>query len=148
MRLTHIRLLVSNFDACFRFYRDVMGFQVGWGAEGEGYADFILGEGQCAIALFDRHAMAETVGTTDLPADALSQDRVALIFGVDDVDTTLEQLRQRGAHVVVEPEDHPDWGIRTAHLRDPDGNLIEINSSIPHQEWTEDLRDEERRYAS
>lgn len=27
----------------------------------------------------------------------------------------------------------PDWGIRTAHLRDPDGNLIEINQPLPSQ---------------
>ena len=34
MKLTHVRLLVNDFDACFRFYRDVMGFQVQWGDEG------------------------------------------------------------------------------------------------------------------
>jgi catechol-2,3-dioxygenase len=42
----------------------------------------------------------------------------------------------------VEPASHPEWGIRTAYLRDPDGNLIEINSQIPHEEWTEELKEE------
>jgi len=28
-------LLVTRFDECFRFYRDVMGFSVGWGREGD-----------------------------------------------------------------------------------------------------------------
>ncbi|MCL4490146.1 MAG: VOC family protein [Chloroflexi bacterium] len=45
MRLTHVRLLVADFDACFRFYRDAIGFQVLWGKEGGGYADFQAGEG-------------------------------------------------------------------------------------------------------
>jgi hypothetical protein len=40
MQLTHVRLLVEDFDVCFRFYRDVLGFTVTWGAEGDGYADF------------------------------------------------------------------------------------------------------------
>lgn len=28
MKLSHVRLLVTEFTACFRFYRDVMGFAV------------------------------------------------------------------------------------------------------------------------
>ena len=43
MELTHIRLLVKDFDACFRFYRDVMGFRALWGDEGSGYANFEVG---------------------------------------------------------------------------------------------------------
>ncbi len=34
MRLTHMRLLVTRFDECLQFYRDVMGFPVAWGEEG------------------------------------------------------------------------------------------------------------------
>ena len=40
MKLTHVRLLVNDFDVCFRFYRDVMGFHVQWGAEGGGLRGF------------------------------------------------------------------------------------------------------------
>ena len=40
MKLTHVRLLVNDFDACFRFYKNVMGFQVQWGDEASGYAEF------------------------------------------------------------------------------------------------------------
>ena len=32
MKLTHVRLLVTDFPACFRFYRDVMGLTATWGA--------------------------------------------------------------------------------------------------------------------
>ncbi len=123
-RLTHVRLLVTNYRACFRFYRDVMGFDVAWGDEDGRYADFQAGDAM--VALYDRRLMAEAVGTAGRPADADVQDRAALIFAVEDVDAAWEQLKTRGVDFVTEPQDRPDWGIRTAHFRDPDGNLIEI----------------------
>ncbi len=124
LRLTHIRLLVTDFPACFRFYRDVLGFEVLWGEEDGRYADFKAGDAM--IALYDRRLMAEAVGATGKPVAADAQDRAALIFAVDDVDAAFEQLRGRGVRFVTEPQDRPDWGIRAAHFRDPDGNLIEI----------------------
>lgn len=30
MKLTHTRLLVDDYKACFIFYRDVLGFEVSW----------------------------------------------------------------------------------------------------------------------
>jgi lactoylglutathione lyase len=147
MKLLNMRLLVSDFDSCFRFYRDVMGFTATWGAEGEGYADFDAGGNQVGLSLFDRQTMSESVGTLSLPANAEAQDRMALIFQVEDVDGTIEQLRARGAKIVVEPVNHPEWGIRTAYLRDPEGNLIEINAQIPHEEWTEELQEEAEKYS-
>jgi len=149
MRLTYIRLLVSDFPASFRFYRDVMGFEVAWGEENDGYADFRAGEGT-NLALFDRTEMSEAIGTSNLPVSAPGpvQDQVMLIFGVEDVDEVLGRLRRQGVQFVADPQDHPDWGIRTAHFRDPYGNLIEINSPIPHSEWTEELREEASKYTS
>src|SRR5689334_1395268 len=126
MSFTHTRLLVSNFDACFRFYRDVMGLEVNWGAEGTGYADLKAKDGP-SISLFQREDMSEALGTLNLPYENESQDRFALIFETDDLDATITQLRQKGTDLIIQPRDHPDWGIRTAYLRDPDGNLIEIN---------------------
>src|SRR5262245_15039318 len=126
MRLTHIRLLVTDFDDCYRFYRDVIGLEVTWGAEGEGYADFKISD-NVALALFERGEMSRTIGTSDLPASAVSQDRLVLIFGTENLDVKVSELKARGANFLVEPQDHPEWGIRTAYLRDPDGNLIEVN---------------------
>lgn len=132
MKLVSARLLVSDFDACFRFYRDVMGLQATFGAEGDGYANFDVGGG-FMLELFPRSEMADAVGAAHLPAQAASQDRVVISFSDPEVavDDLLEQLRAKGANVAVEPTDHPDWGVRTVHLRDPDGNLIELYSSIP-----------------
>lgn len=131
LRLTHVRLLVKDFAACFRFYRDVLGFEVLWGEEGGRYADFKAGD--AIVALYHRRLMAEAVGTAGQPADVDVQDRAALIFAVDDVDATCQQLKAQGVDFVTQPQDRPDWGIRTAHFRDPDGNLIEIYRDLPTQ---------------
>lgn len=142
MKLTHVRLLVNDFDACFRFYRDMMGFQVVWGAEGSSYADFKSRRGEAMVALFSRREMAEALGAGDLASDAECPVRAMLIFEVADLDSTVEALKARGAQFVTELEDRPDWGIRTAHLRDPEGNLIELNSPLLESQWADEVADE------
>ena len=132
IRSTHVRLLVSDYDKEFRFFRDVLGFKSTYGAEGENYADFDC-NGVC-IALFKRNLMSEDVKTSAKPVQSDSQDRVALIFGVADVDAITVKLKSEGVHFVTEPHDRKDWGIRVAHFRDPDGNLIEINHGLPVSE--------------
>jgi catechol 2,3-dioxygenase-like lactoylglutathione lyase family enzyme len=128
LRFSHTRLLVRDYAACFRFYRDVLRFEVGFGDETSGYADFQTGES--TLALFDRGEMAAAIGTEHLPVFVESQDEVALICSVESVDATYEDLRAKGVVFVTEPQDHAEWGVRTAHFRDPDGTLIEINSSL------------------
>jgi lactoylglutathione lyase len=126
MQLTHVRLLVDDLGACLRFYRDTMGFELS--AHRGDYAEFRAGE--ALLALFPRTAMAEAVGLDPLAAG----DRVALVFRVGDVDAALAEIRERGAPVIAEPQDRPDWGLRVAHVRDPDGNLIELYHDIPIEE--------------
>jgi predicted enzyme related to lactoylglutathione lyase len=74
--------------------------------------------------------MAATVGTTGLPAVARARDGFCLVFGVGDVNATWAAMTAAGGTGVAGPTDRPDWGIRTAHLRDPDGNLVEINAPL------------------
>jgi len=128
LEFTHVRLLVADLRACFRFYRDVLDFDVLWGEEDGNYASFKTGP--TTLALYKRPLMAEAVGTADKPPHADCQDRVALILAVDDVDEAYQQLTEREVAFATGPLDRPDWGIRTAHFRDPDGNLIEIYTGL------------------
>lgn len=122
------RLLVTNFRACFRFYRDALGLTPGFGSEDDTYADFVVGS--VNISLFDKAEMTAALGTQALPARPASQDHICLVFACPDVDAAVARLGAHGFAPVVEPTDHPDWGIRTAHFRDPDGNLVEINQPL------------------
>lgn len=126
MRLTSVRLLVDDAPACFRFYRDVIGLTPTWGTETEGNADFDAGGGT-TLSLVSRTGQSEVVELRP-PGDG-----AVLVFGVEDLAAALVELRQRGAEP-GEIVDRPDWGIRFAHLRDPAGNLIEVNCAIP-LEW-------------
>lgn len=133
MQFSQIRLLVNNFDACFRFYRDVIGLPVQFGNEGDVYADFSIGNG-ATLAIFGRQHMAEAIDTTALPTQAEAQDRVLLTFQVDDLTASVADLLSRNIELVALPTDRPEWGMRTAHFRDPDGNLVEIFVPIPMRE--------------
>jgi len=116
-----------------------------WGAEDSDYASFRAG-GDAQLALFGRAEQAAAVGAADLPAGAACQDRAMLIFQVDDLETTVARLQAQGVPLAMGIADHPDWGIRTAYIRDPDGTLIELNVPIAREGWSEDLREQAERY--
>jgi catechol 2,3-dioxygenase-like lactoylglutathione lyase family enzyme len=142
-----VRLLVVDFEACFRFYRDVMGLRVTWGEERDAYASFVS-EGGASLSLFKREVQAKALGTSNLPESAVAQDRMALIFTVNDLDTTVKRLKERNVVFITEPREHSEWGIRVVYLRDPDGNLIEINSPMPTSDWTKELQEEKEKYGT
>jgi catechol 2,3-dioxygenase-like lactoylglutathione lyase family enzyme len=127
------RLLVRDFPAAVEFYRAVLaelfGVQPVKVVAEASYANWDL-DGQTGLVLFGRSMIATTVGTAGLPVEAAAQDAAMLVFKVDDVDTAAKTLERFGATLVVPAQDRPQWGstLRTAHLRDPDGNLLELQS--------------------
>lgn len=129
IQLTHIRLLVSNYTECFVFYRDALGFAIDWGDENSGYAELHTGD-SIKLALFKKELMAEAVPSAYQPSAIECHNKVALVFAVDNVDEFYYHLKDHSAIVVTQPLDRPEWGLRTAHFRDPDGNLIEIFSNM------------------
>ncbi|WP_096440033.1 VOC family protein [Alteribacter populi] len=144
MKLDNIRLLVTNFDECFHFYKEILSFEVTWGEPGGAYASFETAYGD-TIAIFNREAMAAAVGKSSLPKDANVQDRFAIIFRIEDLAETVDVLKSKGA-IVSEIHDQSSWGIKTAHVRDPEGNLLELMTSMPEEEWDESLREESEKY--
>ncbi len=74
--------------------------------------------------------IAGTIGTDSLPVEAPAQDSMMLVFKVDDVEAAAKTFEEFGATLVVPAQDRPQWGpgLRTAHLRDPEGRLLELQS--------------------
>jgi predicted enzyme related to lactoylglutathione lyase len=122
------RLLVRDFDTAVEFYRGVLGEPARAIPEAS-YASWDI-DGTTALALYDRAAIAEVAGTTGLSETAAAQDAVMLAMRVEDVDAAVDRLTRRGARVVTAARDRPEWGptMRAAHVRDPEGNLIELQS--------------------
>jgi lactoylglutathione lyase len=123
MKFSQVRLLVDDFGAAFRFYRDTLGFDVSFGDESSGYASFTAGEG--TVAIFER---TDQAGVIELRPPG---DSTLTVLEVDDVDALVERWRE---HVVRAAVDQPGWGGRVAYLRDPSGNLIELFQSLPPSE--------------
>ena len=55
--------------------------------------------------------------------------RVLLSLDVDDVDVLLPRVAELGGAVTGGPTDMP-WGQRVAHVRDPDGNALNLNAPV------------------
>lgn len=142
MKLDNVRLLALRFEEMFRFYRDALGLSPTWGDESAAYASFDL-PGGGSVALFRRDLMAQAVGAAARPAEAAAQDRFALILRVDDVDAVGVSLGQKGVALLGAPRDMPEWGLRVAHLRDPDGNLLELVQDLPKDSLDAALHDDE-----
>lgn len=122
VRSSYTRLLVSDLEACFLFYRDVMEFKVIIEDLNNGYIEFAAPD--MKLALFRRQEMAEMIGNKNKPFDAECQDKVVLTFTVSDLDEAYHQLRHKGIKFTTEPLSNPYYGIKTAYFRDPDGTLI------------------------
>lgn len=125
MELTHIRLLVNDIEACREFYKNKLGLNETLALVEGIYYEFAAGD--CILALYKRELMESVAGVAVGNAAA---DKVALTFNVADVDATYKDLSAKGVQFVTPPHDQEAWVLRVAHLRDPEGNLIEINAPL------------------
>ncbi|WP_329122669.1 VOC family protein [Streptomyces sp. NBC_01465] len=132
----YTRLLVDRFAETFRFYRNVLpeltGAKLAGGNEASGYASWDL-DGRTVFALFGRGHMAAALGTAQLPPGAGAQDHFSVVVHLADhaaLDRAVTRCTEAGAELVAPAQDRPQWGptLRTAHLRDPDGHLIELQT--------------------
>ncbi|GAA2654228.1 VOC family protein [Streptomyces lunalinharesii] len=133
MDVLYPRLLVADFDTAVRFWtealRDLLGIEPVKVISAAGYANWDL-RGEAVLVLYARGTIARAIGTEDLPSAAPAQDGAMLVLRVDDVDAAARCLGGHGAVVLAAPQDRPEWGadLRTAHLRTPDGTLVELQS--------------------
>ncbi|MFB7552826.1 VOC family protein [Streptomyces sp. NPDC056154] len=125
MELTQIRLMVSDFPAVYRFYRDVLGLKPQFEAESGPYAKLSPDTGHAAIALQDRAQMSGVLGRLRREPEGF---RALVVLRVDDLDAAHAKLTSRGAEFTRDPGPMGER-IRVAYLEDPEGNLIEL------QEW-------------
>lgn len=113
-------LIVESLDRALAFYVDVLGMQLNH--RSGPYAQ--LATGVTRLAFYERSAMEATLGTALTPP-AENTAAFELGFFVANVDNAYAELVVLGAAAVTPPADRP-WGQRTAYVRDPDGNLIEL----------------------
>ncbi|WP_330457780.1 VOC family protein [Streptomyces sp. NBC_00820] len=125
MELAQVRLLVTDFAACYRFYAEVLGLRPQSGATEGPYEKFSPHAGSAGIALQGRETMA---GLLDELGETATGHRSLVVLRVDDLDAYCEQITSRGATLLRAPAPLTDR-MRVAYVKDPEGNLVEL------QEW-------------
>jgi catechol 2,3-dioxygenase-like lactoylglutathione lyase family enzyme len=126
MKFSNVRLLVSDYKKCFKFYTEKLGFAPVFGDENGPYANFKVAEGIEGFALFVSDFMAPVVGNADQTQPSGCREKSLVSFEVANVDETYQALLAKGVDFINQPTDMPDWFMRTVHLRDPEENLIEL----------------------
>jgi catechol 2,3-dioxygenase-like lactoylglutathione lyase family enzyme len=128
MKLNNIRLLVNDFDNCFNFYKNTLGLKCTWGKPGDNFASFDIGIPD-GLGIFKTELMNDAIGEITKTTKTAT-DKFAIIMEVDNVDKMYEALKKKNVRFINEPKDMPVWGIRVAHFRDPEHNLIELFSYL------------------
>ncbi|EJQ95886.1 MULTISPECIES: VOC family protein [Bacillus cereus group] len=124
LKMKYIILYVEKFEECLRFYKDIL--QLPIKAEHGTYIEFETGA--TILAMNTREDVKELTGLP-LTEGVLQSSHFEIGFVVDDVKETIEKLKEQGVKVLVEPIVKP-WGQTIAYIADPDGNYIEICSSL------------------
>jgi lactoylglutathione lyase len=124
-RIDVVVLFVADLARAKAFYRDTLGLGIKF--EDQASAGFDLGD-TLLLLLTIRDAqdlLSPEAVATQRPTGASSQH----VAFVEDVDAMYKHLASRGVEFVREPIDR-EWGLRTAHFKDPDGNIWEIAHSL------------------
>jgi catechol 2,3-dioxygenase-like lactoylglutathione lyase family enzyme len=131
MRFEVINLFVNDFQKCFKFYAEKLGLEIDWNDD-KSYANFKVADGITGLSLFLSDANAKTIGNADkkLPTSTDFREKSMISFNVECVDTVYETLKAKGVEFINEPFDWKDAYMRAVHLRDPEGNLIEIHAAL------------------
>lgn len=127
MDALHPRLMVTDYGAAFRFYDAVLpaliGARLARGSADGPYASWDVGT-EGVLALIERGELGALAGGDTAGGASMLVSRVA------DVTAGYELCLRHGAAAVAGPAARPEWGptMRTAHVRDPAGNLWELQS--------------------
>ena len=114
MELAEIAFFTSDVAELVNFYRRLTGCEPMHSSAG--MATFLVG----GTRIFIHH--------TYLPGEGELPPENHLGFAVEDVDATCEALRVQGIKIEVEPRDFY-WG-RSAYLRAPNGQLVELAQKV------------------
>lgn len=122
MKLASIRIITDDLDGMVAFYETVTGITADRPAPP--FAELISPSGTLAIGHSQTVAMFSEGAAR--PADNHS---VIIEWQVDDVDAEFARLHESVKDWVQTPTTMP-WGNRSAMLRDPDGNLINLYAPV------------------
>jgi predicted enzyme related to lactoylglutathione lyase len=118
-------LNVTDFGRAVSFYRGAIGFRVA--AEAPHWVEFDTG----ATRLVVHHRPG------DLEHPRHAEQKIAVVFGTEDLGAWCEEMRERGLHLVTAPVAE-EFGVY-AEAADPDGRIIVFREPPPPEGLEEEL---------
>jgi catechol 2,3-dioxygenase-like lactoylglutathione lyase family enzyme len=121
-----VNLYTRDIEAGIHFYEDLLGFSETFRTPKEGvpsHVEFVLGGFKVGLGTIE--AARRVHGVEPEPGSPA----MAVVVWTDDVDKAFDELVAAGVPVVQPPHDTGN-GNRSALLRDPDGNLVEIVAKV------------------
>ena len=124
-RIDVVVLFVADLDRAKRFYRDILGMPIQQQDESSAYFELE----KTSLLLLSNAGAQDLLSDEAVAVGPSTGARSQLVAFVEDVDAAYRELAAHGVVFVREPTDR-EWGLRTAHFQDPDGNLWEIAQPI------------------
>jgi lactoylglutathione lyase len=122
--MRYVILYVQDIERSISFYKDLLGFPI----RGEHGTYIEFDTGSTILGINTRENARNCTGL-DVPNSTSCTQTFELAFVVDDVISTIEQLREMNVPILIEPIVKP-WGQTVAYIADPDGHFIEICSTL------------------
>jgi catechol 2,3-dioxygenase-like lactoylglutathione lyase family enzyme len=134
MNLSYVytRLNVRDYAACKLFYRNVLGLKVSMVNDAQEYIEFDAGATK--ITILNRARLKDYIDSIETVTYHPDDTKVVLTFTVPNLDEAIAQLKSKGVSIASSPwqfsEDGLTGGAISACVRDPDGNLIELEQIL------------------
>jgi len=113
-------IYATDVQRLVQFYEE-LGFEVTFRLPEEGEAGYVtMGRDESELAVVDAEWPTEQLGVA-----VGAEPRFEMFVYVDDLEHTLDGLRDTGTTVIREPELMP-WGERLAYVADPEGNPVSL----------------------
>jgi catechol 2,3-dioxygenase-like lactoylglutathione lyase family enzyme len=135
MNLKYIctRLNVQNYADCKIFYQDVLGFKVSSADDAQEYAE--MDAGGTKITILNRTRLKDYIDSIESATYDRRDAKIVLSFAMSNLDEAIAQLKAKDIPIFSRLWQHPEeeglmGGFITACIRDPDGNLIELEQIL------------------
>lgn len=125
-----VSLLAEDMEKMVRFYRDILGFSTRW--DGGSFAEFETASGELSFFIYDRRRFVQAIGEDYMPPRGINSTfEIALwLPSFADVDREYLRLQKFDLRFPTGAPQTFSFGVRNFYVADPEGNLLEIGSTM------------------